>query len=119
MSDIFLDPVITPIYYYLLGYLVLFLFLILPMAHLRSDEKRLGSYEASTHLGWFLGFIFHLIAGIILVAIFPIYKALNASYEWGMITLYAIIYVLVMIVDILFIIALFKSRALDQVQKGS
>jgi len=119
MLDVMLDPVITPIYYYTLGYLGLFLFLVLPVAHLRSDEKRLGSYESSTHLGWLLVFVFHLVAGIVLIAYFPIYKALEASYSWKVITLYAILYFMFMIVDFIFLIALIKSLSADKSRKGN
>ena len=118
MLEMIQDPIVTPVYYYVLSYLGLFLLLVLPVAHLRSDDRRLGSYESSTHLAWLLAFIFHLIGGLVLLAYFPIYKARQLGVEWGMITLYAIIYLLVMIVDLVYLIALIKRLSGDKMARS-
>lgn len=116
MIDIFLDPLIIPVYYYVLGYLAVFIIAVI-IARLVSDEGSLGSYESATHIGWLIGFSTHLLAGIILDIYFGVYRAIEESASWSTIALYVTIYLLVIIVDVVFMIALIQRLARGKKRK--
>lgn len=108
--DLLFDALIIPLYYYILGYLAVFV-LALIISRLGSDEARLGSYESASHLGWLLGFIFHVVAGVALIGYYPVYRGLEQSVGWQGITVYVLLYGLFMIVDFVCLIFLIKRRS--------
>lgn len=109
MIDFILDPLITPAGYYLAGYGLVYIMAVV-IAHLGSDEDKRDSYESATHWGWLTGFILHMLAGIVLCGV-CIYRALEQSASWGSIIVYSLIYILFVIIDFAFLIAVGKKMS--------
>ncbi len=96
------DNLIIPVYYYLLGYLVIWA-LAAGIARINSNPAAIGSYDRATHQAWMIALILHLIAGLVFVT-WLCMTAIEQERGVGVMVLYVLPYIAILMLDLYFLL---------------